>query len=135
MRSKNICLIILIALSIWHVSSKPIYDHKKSYVTQLTSLNFKDQVEKIRQNTNYVSIVHYYKFAGNCFVYVDGASQGLVKEIDTWVNQFNGVFRIGAVDCDDFPKVCADQGVKVFPTVKIYPPVPIPATDLTVNVY
>ena len=86
MRSKNICLIILIVLSIWHVSSKPIYDHKKSYVTQLTSLNFKDQVEKIRQNTNYVSIVHYYKFAGNCFVYVDGVSQGLVKEIDTWVN-------------------------------------------------
>ena len=98
----------------------------------MTSLNFKDQVEKIRQNTNYVSIVHYYKYAGILFIYVDGISQGLVKDIDTWVNEFNGVFRIGAVDCDDFPKVCADQGVKVFPTVKIYPPVPIPATDLTV---
>ena len=98
----------------------------------MTSLNFKDQVEKIRQNTNYVSIVHYYKYAGILFIYADGISQGLVKDIDTWVNEFNGVFRIGAVDCDDFPKVCADQGVKVFPTVKIYPPVPIPATDLTV---
>jgi hypothetical protein len=46
------------------VSSKAVYNHKVSYVTQLTDFNFKDQVTKIRQNTNYVSIVHFYKYNG-----------------------------------------------------------------------
>jgi hypothetical protein len=31
---------------------------------------------------------------------IDGVSLGLVESIDTWTNEFNGVFRIGAVDCD-----------------------------------
>jgi hypothetical protein len=46
------------------VDSKPVYNHKTSYVTQLTNFNFKDQVTKIRQNTNYVSVVQFYKFDG-----------------------------------------------------------------------
>lgn len=46
------------------VSSKPVYDFKTSYVTQLTDFNFKDQVTKIRQNTNYVAIVQFYKYDG-----------------------------------------------------------------------
>ena len=44
------------------VTGKPIYDFKTSYVTQLTDFNFKDQVTKIRQNTNYVSLVQFYKY-------------------------------------------------------------------------
>jgi len=56
-------ILILCLLAIL-VTSKPIYDFKKSYVTQLTPINFKDQVTKIRQNTNYVSIVHFYKESG-----------------------------------------------------------------------
>jgi hypothetical protein len=43
---------------------KPIYDFKSSYVTQLTNINFKDQVTKIRQNTNYVAVVQFYKYNG-----------------------------------------------------------------------
>ncbi len=39
----------------------PIYDLKKSFVAQLANFNFKDQVTKIRQNTNQVSVVHFYK--------------------------------------------------------------------------
>lgn len=93
MSSKPILIILLISLSIISITTKPIYNFKKSYVTQLTSFNFKDQVEKIRQNTNYVSLVHFYKYS-------DGVSLGLVESIDTWTNEFNGVFRIGAVDCD-----------------------------------
>lgn len=44
---------------------KTVYDFKTSYVTTLTDFNFKDQVTKIRQNTNYVSIVQFYKYNGN----------------------------------------------------------------------
>lgn len=54
------------------------------------------------------------------------------KEFDEWVHEYNGVFRIGAVDCDEYAKLCADEGVTVFPSFKIYPPTPIPTTTLTV---
>jgi hypothetical protein len=46
------------------VQGKAIYDFRSSYVTQLTNLNFKDQVTKIRQNTNYVAVVQFYKYGG-----------------------------------------------------------------------
>ena len=87
-------LILLSALSAILVQGRPIYDFKSSYVTQLTNLNFKDQVTKIRQNTNYVAVVQFYK-------YNDGKSLDFAKEFDAWVLEYNGVFRIGAVDCDE----------------------------------
>jgi|GWRWMinimDraft_6_1066014.scaffolds.fasta_scaffold53700_1 type II secretory pathway component PulC len=56
-------LLLLISLQIASYA-KPIYDFKTSYVTQLTNFNFKDQVTKIRQNTNYVAVVQFYKYNG-----------------------------------------------------------------------
>lgn len=56
-------LLVLTLLQITSFS-KPIYDFKSSYVTQLTNFNFKDQVTKIRQNTNYVAVVQFYKYNG-----------------------------------------------------------------------
>lgn len=47
------------------VRGKAIYDFRSSYVTQLTNFNFKDQVTKIRQNTNYVAVVQFYKHGGS----------------------------------------------------------------------
>lgn len=58
-RSLLILLILTLALS------KSIYDLKKSYVINLTPLNYNDQVTKYRQNTNYVSVVQFYKANGN----------------------------------------------------------------------
>jgi len=69
--NQKIFLVVFVILSIWTANSKAIYDFKKSYVNQLTNFNFKDQVEKIRQNTNYVAIVHFYKYS-------DGFSLGFV---------------------------------------------------------
>ena len=63
---------------------------------------------------------------------LDGFSLNFVAEFDKWTNEFNGVYRIGSVDCDDFPKLCTDQGVTTFPTFKVYPPIPMPATDINV---
>jgi len=101
------------------VQSASIYDTKKSYVTQLTNFNFDNQVSKIRQNTNQVSIVHFYKES-------DGKSKDFVPAFDEWTNEYRGVFKIGSVDCDEFDKLCEKQGVTEFPTIKIYPPNPIP---------
>lgn len=64
MTAKILTLTVLLALTMVALS-KPVYDHKTSYVTQLTDFNFKDQVTKIRQNTNYVSLVQFYKYDGN----------------------------------------------------------------------
>ena len=59
MNSIKTILSLFIILSI--VSTASIYNTKKSYVTQLTNFNFQNQVLKIRQNTNQVSIVHFYR--------------------------------------------------------------------------
>jgi len=61
--NKNILLLVIATLLAVSMG-KPVYNFKTSYVTQLTDFNFKDQVTKIRQNTNYVAIVHFYKFNG-----------------------------------------------------------------------
>lgn len=62
MNSPRLFILLLTLLTL--ILAKPIYDHKTSYVAQLTTLNFKDQVTKIRQNTNYVSVVQFYKANG-----------------------------------------------------------------------
>lgn len=56
----QIIFVLVVSLSI----SKPIYDFKKSYVLNLTPINYADQVTKYRQNTNYVSVVQFYKSTG-----------------------------------------------------------------------
>lgn len=54
----------VLAQSLLVVLSKSVYDHGKSHITPLTSFNFNDQISKIRQSTNYVSLVHFYKYDG-----------------------------------------------------------------------
>jgi hypothetical protein len=44
MMSQKVLILSLVILALWTVESKPIYDFKKSYVSQLTPINFKDQV-------------------------------------------------------------------------------------------
>ena len=63
MKKDLLLFTILLILAVVSVA-KPVYDHKTSYVTQLTNFNFRDQVTKIRQNTNSVAIVHFYKDNG-----------------------------------------------------------------------
>lgn len=58
-------ILLVLACLLAMALGKPIYDFKKSYVTQLTNFNFKDQVTKIRQNTNYVAVVQFYKYNGS----------------------------------------------------------------------
>lgn len=71
---KGISALLVLILAVLAIS-KPIYDFKTSYVTQLTDFNFKDQVTKIRQNTNYVALVQFYKYNGNL---------DLIKMVNHW---------------------------------------------------
>ena len=61
---------MLIFTLIISVFSKAIYDVKKSYVTPINEINFEKQINKIRQTTKFVTIVHFYRFAGNIFEFI-----------------------------------------------------------------
>jgi len=87
----------------------------------LTNFNFNDQISKIRQTTNYVSLVHFYK-------YTDGKSLEFAPAFDSWTNEYRGVFRICAVDCDTYADLCRKEDITEFPTIKLYAPIPIPPT-------
>ena len=45
----------------------------------------------------------------------------------------NGIFKFAAVNCDENPDICTKEGVKKFPTVRIYPPLPVPVFDYEVH--
>lgn len=53
-----------------------------------------------------------------------------MADYNKFATENKGIFRIGSVDCGDFESVCSKEGVKEFPTIKVYPPFPIPAFDL-----
>jgi predicted PurR-regulated permease PerM len=72
---KVLLLTVLMAVAL----NKPVFDFTKSYVTQLTNFNFNDQINKIRQATNYVSLVLFYK-------YNDGQSLSFASAYDDWCN-------------------------------------------------
>ena len=76
----TIFLLSLILVSL----SKPVYDLKKSYVINLTPLNYNDQVTKYRQNTNYVSVVQFYKYSGTNDLIFQMASHSHSQL--TWIN-------------------------------------------------
>ena len=39
------------------------------------------------------------------------------------------MIRVGAIDCDSFPKVCAKAGAEKFPLWRVYPQFPAPVQD------
>jgi hypothetical protein len=54
----------------------------------------------------------------------------MVADYNKFATENKGIFRIGSVDCGEYAQVCKKEGVEAFPTVKIYPPFPIPSFDL-----
>ena len=60
------------------------------------------------------------------FSNTDEKSEDMVSDYNTFATENKGIFRIGSVDCGDFADVCKKEGVESFPTVKVYPPYPIP---------
>ena len=100
-------------------TSKGIYDPVKSYVTVLNSKNFGSQIDNNRAKG--ISIVHYYKEGGmynvihlrnfyfisywwNLIIFlshIDGHSKTLAGGFENFAKENKGMWRMGAVDCDD----------------------------------
>ena len=57
----------------------------------------------------------------------------MVTDYNTFATENKGIFRIGSVDCGDFADVCKKEGVETFPTIKVYPPYPIPQFDFEIG--
>ena len=56
-------------------------------------------------------------------------SKGLAGQYENFAKENKGIFRITALDCEDFGSVCAKEGVTKFPTFRVYPAFPAPVQD------
>lgn len=41
-----------------------------------------------------------------------------------------GIFNFGSVNCNEEPAICEKEKIKAFPTVRVYPPLPLPSIDV-----
>tara|TARA_B110001450_G_C17619007_1_gene480410 strand:+ start:321 stop:734 length:414 start_codon:yes stop_codon:yes gene_type:complete len=60
----------------------------------------------------------------------DGKSESDIKEqLMKFASDNMGIFRVGAMDCGKWADICKKEGVKEYPTIKTYPPFPMPVVD------
>ena len=109
---------VLSILNICAAKETSIYDDKVSLVTNLNAKNFNSQITTNRSK-NMISIVHYYKA-------YDGKSKDFVKEYDKFATDFDGMFKVAAMNCVEFRDVCEKEEIKEYPTFKVYPTLPTP---------
>lgn len=60
----------------------------------------------------------------------DGHSARIATELDSFTTEYKGLFYIGAVNCGEEPTICEKEKITVFPTVRVYPPNPLPSIDV-----
>lgn len=60
---------------------------------------------------------------------IDGESKGFASKYDEFTNEYKGIFRIASCDCEEAEKICQKESVTKYPTVRVYPPYPVPAVD------
>lgn len=99
-----------------------IYDFSTSAVTQLNPNNFDKQVTKSRDRL--ASVVHFYKDS-------DSRSQTIAGALNALAVSWQGAFVVGAVDCRTHTVTCEREDVSETPTVKVYPPFPMPVQEYT----
>ena len=60
---KKICPFAILVCFYLQITYGSLYS-RKSYITPINKINFENQINKIKQTTKLVSIVHYYKKDG-----------------------------------------------------------------------
>jgi hypothetical protein len=40
------------------------------------------------------------------------------------------MFRIGSVECTEWKQICDKEGITAYPSYKVYPPMPIPSSQI-----
>jgi len=61
---------------------------------------------------------------------LDGSSTAIAKDLDEFSTEYRGLFKLGAINCAEEPGICEKEKVSVFPTIRVYPPVPLPTVDV-----
>ena len=94
---------------------------QSSNIVNYTKLNFNAQVTSKRDSGT--GVVHFYKSD-------DGKSKSEIKDqLNKFADENKGIFRVGAVDCGEWEQICTKEGIKSYPTVRTYPPFPVPIQD------
>jgi len=102
--------------------------------------NFEKQVTQNREKG--ISVVQFYKASGKpisllrdftknntywfCLPSIAAESTRDKGQYEKFAIEQKKMLRIGAIDCDEFSKICEKEGVKSFPTYRVYPPFPVP---------
>lgn len=114
--------LVLFALLITCIYTKSLYNSLNTNVININQKNWENQVNKGR-NQKRVFVVHFYR--NN-----DHHSPIMKDEYIQAAEDYFGLVKWGAVNCDESPQICDKQGVQNVPVVKIYPPIPMPARSV-----
>ena len=115
---KAFILIISISINLSFINSFPLYDINDSNVVNLNPKNYETQITKNRSK-NTVSFVHYYTKD-------DLKSNQSKQEIDKLASEYDGMFKIAALDCGEFRELCEKHDIREYPSYRIIPPLPAP---------
>jgi len=78
----------------------------------------KHKLTKIEQK-NVISIVHYYTLE-------DGKSKAIKEIFDTLARDYEGMFKVAAMNCKEFKNICEKNEIREYPSIKVYPSLPAP---------
>ena len=65
------------------------------------------------------------------FITIDGQSKTLAGQYENFAKENKGMFRMGAVDCEEHTALCSKEAIGKYPTWKVYPPYPVPAQEFS----
>lgn len=116
----------LLLVGVLALSAHALYDALQSEVAVISQTNWMAQVVKGRQNDNII-LVHFLNGE-------DAQSQTFAKEFTAKAAEYKGVYLMGYVDCRKDAPLCRKEGVASFPTLRIYPPLPLPHETLALDV-
>jgi hypothetical protein len=111
-------LFFVLALLLATASCENIYKDVKYAIVTVSAKNWDSQV-MAKRNIGYAVIAHFYK-AG------DGKSKAFRETFNDEAKKNTGIFFFVGIDCDSDRALCNQEDIKIFPSVKTYPPVPIP---------
>ena len=120
-----ILLLTFISFTLCVTEKETLYDLNNSSVMNLNAKNFHNQITSNRSK-NIVSIIHFYKPG-------DGKSRGLKISFEKFATEYNGMYKVTALNCQLFMDICEKNEVKEFPSFKVYPPIPAPIMDYEVS--
>ena len=62
--------------------------------------------------------------------FIDGFSEGFAEDYQQFALDYKNIFRVFGVNCAQFRDICKKESIESSPTVRVYPPMPIPIFDI-----